>query len=86
MAKQPRENPKHMTKIGGQALIEGVMMKGADTGAVVPEVPAGAGLLQLRAVHEGRLPLPHEVRRKADAGGRRRGRRGGDEPLREMAG
>ena len=28
MAKQPRENPKHMTKIGGQALIEGVMMKG----------------------------------------------------------
>ena len=24
MAKQPRENPKHMTKIGGQALIEGV--------------------------------------------------------------
>ncbi len=28
------ESPKHRTKIGGQSLIEGVMMKGADTGAM----------------------------------------------------
>lgn len=41
MAKQPRENPKHMTKIGGQALIEGVMMKGADTGAMACRLPNG---------------------------------------------
>ncbi len=41
MAKQPRENPKHMTKIGGQALIEGVMMKGADTGAMACRLPDG---------------------------------------------
>ena len=41
MAKQPRENPKHMTKIGGQALIEGVMMKGADTGAMACRLPSG---------------------------------------------
>ena len=41
MAKQPRENPKHMTKIGGQALIEGVMMKGADTGAMACRLPTG---------------------------------------------
>ena len=41
MEKQPRENPKHMTKIGGQALIEGVMMKGADTGAMACRLPNG---------------------------------------------
>lgn len=41
MAKQPRENPKHMTKIGGQALIEGIMMKGADTGAMACRLPNG---------------------------------------------
>ncbi len=41
MAKQPLENPKHMTKIGGQALIEGVMMKGADTGAMACRLPSG---------------------------------------------
>lgn len=41
MAKQPKENPKHMTKIGGQALIEGVMMKGADTGAMACRLPNG---------------------------------------------
>lgn len=41
MAKQGYENPKHMTKIGGQALIEGVMMKGADTGAMACRLPNG---------------------------------------------
>ena len=30
-----------MTKIGGQALIEGVMMKGADTGAMACRLPNG---------------------------------------------
>lgn len=41
MSKIKRENPKHMTKIGGQALIEGVMMKGADTGAMACRLPDG---------------------------------------------
>lgn len=41
MVKTARENPKHMTKIGGQALIEGVMMKGADTGAMACRLPSG---------------------------------------------
>lgn len=41
MQNKKRENPKHMTKIGGQALIEGVMMKGADTGAMACRLPSG---------------------------------------------
>jgi len=35
------ENPKHMTKIGGQALIEGIMMKGAEVGAMACRLPDG---------------------------------------------
>lgn len=41
MQSNSNESPKHMTKIGGQALIEGVMMKGADTGAMACRLPDG---------------------------------------------
>ena len=33
--------PQHRSKIGGQALIEGIMMKGADTGAMACRLPDG---------------------------------------------
>lgn len=36
-----KENPQHRSKIGGQALIEGVMMKGAYTGAMACRLPDG---------------------------------------------
>ncbi|MBQ8824883.1 MAG: DUF1385 domain-containing protein [Ruminococcus sp.] len=36
-----REDSKHRSKIGGQALIEGVMMKGAYTGAMACRLPDG---------------------------------------------
>ncbi len=39
--KAQKETPKHRTKIGGQALIEGIMMKGADTGAMACRLPNG---------------------------------------------
>lgn len=35
------EKPQHRSKIGGQALIEGVMMKGVDTGAMACRLPDG---------------------------------------------
>ncbi len=42
MSKQEQENKmQHRSKIGGQALIEGVMMKGADTGAMACRLPDG---------------------------------------------
>ena len=55
MAKQPRENPKHMTKIGGQALIEGVMMKGADTGAMACRLPNGEIDVETWKENNGRI-------------------------------
>ena len=57
----------HKSKIGGQALIEGVMMKGPLKGAMACRLP-GAGLRQLCAVHEGRIPVSDEIRRKAGGG------------------
>lgn len=53
--KQPRENPKHMTKIGGQALIEGVMMKGADTGAMACRLPNGEIDVETWAENNGKI-------------------------------
>ena len=35
------EQAKHRSKIGGQALIEGVMMKGVHTGAMACRLPDG---------------------------------------------
>ena len=40
MSKNQKE--QHRSKIGGQALIEGVMMKGADTGAMACRLPDGS--------------------------------------------
>lgn len=41
MQEKKQETPKHKTKIGGQALIEGVMMKGTNTGAMACRLPDG---------------------------------------------
>lgn len=38
---QEKSRAQHRSKIGGQALIEGVMMKGADTGAMACRLPDG---------------------------------------------
>ncbi len=38
---QQGEKPQHRSKIGGQALIEGIMMKGANTGAMACRLPDG---------------------------------------------
>ena len=40
-ASQPQSCPTHKSKIGGQALIEGVMMKGAYKGAMACRLPDG---------------------------------------------
>lgn len=40
-ASQPQSCPAHKSKIGGQALIEGVMMKGAYKGAMACRLPDG---------------------------------------------
>ncbi len=40
-ASQPQSCPTHKSKIGGQALIEGVMMKGAYKGAMACRLPNG---------------------------------------------
>lgn len=39
--KEQGQKPQHRSKIGGQALIEGIMMKGADTGAMACRLPDG---------------------------------------------
>ncbi|MGN0968261.1 MAG: DUF1385 domain-containing protein, partial [Oscillospiraceae bacterium] len=41
MAKQPESCPAFRTTIGGQALIEGIMMLGPDTKAIVVRKPDG---------------------------------------------
>ena len=40
-ASQPQSCPAHKSRIGGQALIEGVMMKGAHKGAMACRLPDG---------------------------------------------
>ena len=41
MKQKQTDNKQHKSKIGGQALIEGVMMKGAFTGAMACRLPDG---------------------------------------------
>ena len=41
MKQKQKDNKQHKSKIGGQALIEGVMMKGAFTGAMACRLPDG---------------------------------------------
>ena len=42
MSKKSEKNEKFKSKIGGQALIEGVMMRGIDTSAMACRMPDGS--------------------------------------------
>ena len=48
------EQAKHRSKIGGQALIEGVMMKGVHTGAMACRLPDGTIDVETWEEHNGK--------------------------------
>lgn len=50
MTKNLKQKPKHMTKIGGQALIEGVMMRGPNELGIAVRKPDGEIELEKRAI------------------------------------
>ncbi len=53
---EARQAPQHRTKIGGQALIEGVMMKGAHRGAMACRLPDGTIDLETWEIGGGKRP------------------------------
>lgn len=51
-----REKPIHKTSIGGQALIEGIMMKGPRVSSMAVRKPDGEILVEEWPTHKGKIP------------------------------